>query len=153
MHANKGQLQWWEGQHGDGQACRICREVISQYSQISEEPSTGYCEQWRCSVIVREGQASGFFSRRFTSLSPGLLLSEKKCGCQFRIREYLDSELISLTVDLEDAPWLGYRGTEQVAGCPALQLCLMQNWGVACGSLLLLARFPFLDYWAVGAVR
>lgn len=75
-------------------------------------------EQWRCSVIVREGQASGFLFRIHIVKSRFIVIRKQKCGCQFRMREYLDSELISLTVNPEDAPWPGYRGGKQASRLP-----------------------------------
>lgn len=155
MHANKGQLpQWWEGQHGDGQACRICRRSFRSICRSERALHRSTCEQWRCSVIVREGQASGFLFRIHIVKSRFIVIrkQKQKCGCQFRIREYLDSELISLTVNPEDALWPGYTGTKQASRLPCTAAVPHAELGVAwltpppC-------TLPFLDYWAVGAVR
>ena len=111
-------------------------------------------EQWRCSVIVIEGQASGFHFRIHIVKSRFIVIrkQKQKCGCQFRIREYLDSELISLTVNPEDALWPGYRGGKQASQLPWTAAVPHAELGVAwltpppC-------TLPFLNYWAVEAVR
>lgn len=79
MHANKGQLpQWWEGQHGDGQACRICRRSFHSIRRSGRALHRSTCEQWRCSVIVREGQASGFLFRIHIVKSRFIVIRKKK---------------------------------------------------------------------------